>query len=124
LVKLSSSAPLAQPAVLEELGKELAMQIAATFPLAIDPSGIAPEILSKEKEIAREQTLAEGKPANIVDKIVEGRMAKYYKDVCLLQQQFVKDSSITVQAHIAAVAKQLQISDLKVASFHRLQLGQ
>lgn len=124
IVKLSATNALENSAAIEELGKDIAMQIAATSPLAITPAGLDPVLVEKEKEIAREQTLKEGKPANVVEKIVEGRISKFYKDVCLVQQQYVKDSKITVQNHLDAVAKELKIDGLTVAAFHRLQLGQ
>ena len=80
----------------EELGKDVAMQIAAAAPAAIDRSGVDAAALEHEKEVLRKQALEEGKPEKIVEKMVEGRIEKYYKEVCLLEQPFVKDPDINV----------------------------
>ena len=97
------------------LGKDVAMQIAAANPLAIDRSGVDASALEHEKEVLRKQALEEGKPEKIVDKMVEGRINKYYKEVCLTEQIFVKDSEKTV----ADV-----LGDVKVTAFTRYQLGE
>ena len=98
----------------EALGKDVAMQIAAANPLAIDRSGVDAAALEHEKEVLRKQALEEGKPEKIVDKMVEGRIKKYYKEVCLMEQAFIKDSDKTV----ADV-----LGDVKVTAFTRYQLG-
>ena len=97
------------------LGTDVAMQIAAANPLAIDRSGVDASALEHEKEVLRKQALEEGKPEKIVDKMVEGRINKYYKEVCLTEQIFVKDSEKTV----ADV-----LGDVKVTAFTRYQLGE
>ena len=99
----------------EALGKDVAMQIAAANPLAIDRSGVDASALEHEKEVLRKQALEEGKPEKIVDKMVEGRIKKYYKEVCLMEQVFIKDSDKTV----ADV-----LGDVKVTAFTRYQLGE
>ena len=99
----------------EALGKDVAMQIAAANPLAIDRSGVDAAALEHEKEVLRKQALEEGKPEKIVDKMVEGRIKKYYKEVCLMEQAFIKDSDKTV----ADV-----LGDVKVTAFTRYQLGE
>lgn len=98
-----------------ELGKDIAMQIAAANPTCIDRSGVSQADLDHEREVLRNQALEEGKPANIVDKMVEGRINKYYKEVCLIEQQFVKDPDQTVQK---------VLGDVKVSEFCRYQLGE
>ena len=80
----------------DELGKDVAMQIAAANPIAIDETGVPADVVEHEKEVARKQAEEEGKPAKIIDRIVEGRIKKYYKEVCLLEQPFVKDPDINV----------------------------
>lgn len=99
----------------EALGKDVAMQIAAANPLAIDRSGVDAAALEHEKKVLRKQALEEGKPEKIVDKMVEGRIKKYYKEVCLMEQAFIKDSDKTV----ADV-----LGDVKVTAFTRYQLGE
>lgn len=76
---------------LAELAMNIAMQVAAANPKYISPSEVAPEELEREKEIYKEQLLKEGKPAAMVDKIVEGKTGKYYSEVCLLEQEYIKD---------------------------------
>jgi len=77
--------------------KDVAMQIAASNPQVVNVEDIDPVDLEKEKEIIRAQALNEGKPANIVEKMIEGRLKKYYADVCLMKQPFVKDPEMTVE---------------------------
>ncbi|HOV70271.1 MAG TPA: translation elongation factor Ts, partial [Clostridia bacterium] len=82
---------VARTPLFQEFVHDIAMQIAASRPLYIDPSEVPEEEIQKEKEILRVQALNEGKPEKIVDKMVEGRIKKYFQDVCLLEQPFVKD---------------------------------
>ncbi|MCR5439989.1 MULTISPECIES: translation elongation factor Ts [Selenomonas] len=99
----------------EALGKDVAMQIAAAAPTAIDRAGVDAADLEHEKEVLRKQAEEEGKPANIIERMVEGRINKFYKEVCLNEQIFVKDSEKTV----ADV-----LGDVKVTAFTRFQLGE
>ena len=99
----------------DELGKDIAMQIAASNPSAIDRAGVDAAELEHEKEVLRKQALEEGKPEKIVDKMVEGRINKFYKEVCLVEQIFVKDNEKTVQDVLGKV---------KVLNFTRYQLGE
>ena len=99
----------------EQLGKDVAMQIAAASPSAIDRSGVAVEDLEHEREVLRKQALEEGKPEKIVEKMVDGRINKYYKEVCLVEQIFVKDSEKTVKD---------VLGDVEVKRFERYQLGE
>ena len=82
----------------EQLGKDIAMQIAAAAPIAVDRSGVTADDIEHEKEVLRKQALEEGKPEKIVEKMVEGRINKFYEEVCLLEQKFVKDSEQIVSA--------------------------
>ena len=83
-----------------ELAKDVAMQIAAAKPTYVNIEDVDPSALESEKEILRNQALNEGKPEHIVDKMVEGRIKKYYQEVCLYEQPFVKDSSKTIREMI------------------------
>ena len=99
----------------EQLGKDIAMQIAAAMPLAIDRSGVTADHIEHEKEVLRKQALEEGKPEKIIEKMVEGRINKFYEEVCLLEQKFVKDP----EKKISEV-----LGDVQVKAFTRFQLGE
>lgn len=101
-----------------EAGKDVAMQIAAMNPLAIDESFISPETIAREKEIAIEQIKAEGKPAEMAEKIAMGKVNKFFKDNTLLAQPYVKDNSKSVGDYLKSVD-----GDLKVIEFKRVALG-
>lgn len=105
-------------AVNEEVGKDIAMQIAAMNPAAVDADGISPEAIAREKEIAIEQIKAEGKPAEMAEKIAAGKINKFLKDSTLLGQPFVKDGNKTVADHLKSVD-----AELKVTAFKRVALG-
>jgi elongation factor Ts len=99
-------------------GKDVAMQIAALNPVAIDKDGVDATTIERELEIAKEQIRAEGKPENMVEKIAEGKLGKFYKESTLLNQDFVKDGSKTVSQMLDGVEK-----GLTVKSFKRVALG-
>ena len=106
-----------------EFVKNIAMHIAASSPLGIKSEDIPAELIEKEREIYKAQALDEGKPENIVDKIVEGKVQKYYKDVCLLSQAYVKDSQKSVEEVLKeTIAKIGENIDIK--RFVRYQLGE
>jgi elongation factor Ts len=99
------------------LGKDIAMHIAASNPMCVSAEQVPAETLEKEKDIFRAQALESGKPANIVDKIIEGRVRKYLEEVTLLGQAFVKDPDVTVE-------KLLEQSGAEVLRFARLEVGE
>lgn len=101
-----------------EAGRNVAMQIAAMNPLAVDKDGVDQTVVEKEIEIGKEQALAEGKPENIVEKIAMGKLNKFFKENTLLNQAFVKDSSLTVATYLDGVKK-----GLTVDSFKRISIG-
>ncbi len=107
----------------QELVRDIAMQIAAANPKYVREEEVDPAELEKEKEILRAQALNEGKPANIVDRMVEGRVKKYYEDVCLMNQAFVKDSSKTIKDVLTEAT--LKIGEkISVRRFVRYELGE
>jgi elongation factor Ts len=124
LIKLAFDGTPSDNAALTTLAKDLAMQVAASAPLSIDPSGIPAATVDKEREIARELTMKEGKTGDMLERIVEGKLNKFFKENCLLQQVFVKDNKTPIDKHLAASAKAIGVENLRVAAFHRLQLGQ
>lgn len=121
LVKLSATAGLGGEA-LAQLGKELAMQVAALNPIAVDRHHIAADVLAKEKEIYLTQAQSSGKPEKIWDKIVEGKLVKYYQEITLIEQMFVKNQEISVADHIKETEKTVGGS-ITVEAFVRYELG-
>ena len=107
----------------QTLVHDLAMHIAASDPRFLRKEDVTEDALAKEREIYREQAKATGKPENVLDKIVEGRMSKYYSEVCLLEQPFVKDQNITVRDHIAAHIQKIG-ENIQVRRFVRYKLGE
>ncbi len=103
--------------------RDIAMQIAATDPDYISRDDIPTDILDREKSVLKEQALQEGKPANIVDKIIEGRLDKFYNRVCLLDQPFVKDDSKTVGDVLKETIAKLG-ENMVIRRFTRYVLGQ
>ena len=107
----------------KEFAHDLALQVAAARPEAVRREEVDGEKLNKEKEILRAQALNEGKPEKIVERMVEGRIEKYYKDVCLLEQQFVKDAEKTVKDLMAEVSKNVG-AKLDAVRFVRFERGE
>jgi elongation factor Ts len=102
----------------EEVGKDIAMQIAAMNPIAVDADGVSPELIAREKAIAIEQIAAEGKTGDMAEKIAVGKVNKFFKENTLLPQAFVKDSNKTVGDYLKSIS-----ADLKVTGFTRIALG-
>ncbi|MGM9581644.1 MAG: translation elongation factor Ts [Anaerovibrio sp.] len=99
----------------DELGKDVAMQIAAAKPQCISRADVDTAALAHEREVLRKQALEEGKPEKIVEKMVDGRINKYYKEVCLVEQEFVKDSDKTIKDILGGV---------EVRRFARFEMGE
>ena len=108
----------ANPAGADEAGRDVAMQIAAMNPIAVDKDGVDATTVERELEIAKDQIRAEGKPEEMVEKISLGKLNKFYKDSTLLNQEFVKDSSKSVAQFLSTVEK-----GLTVTAFKRVALG-
>jgi len=113
----------ASAADVEVAGRDVAMQVASMRPMFIDESAIDPEYLEHEKQILIAQALKEGKPAEIVEKMVAGRLKKELKETCLVEQAFVKDNEVTVKEYVDSVAKQLGVS-IRVAEMLRYEVGE
>jgi elongation factor Ts len=107
----------------QTLAKDLAMHIAATDPCFISKEDVTQDVLASERDIYAEQARATGKAENVVEKIVEGRMSKYYSEACLLEQPFVKDQTITVREHIASHIQKIG-ENIRVRRFVRYKLGE
>ena len=114
---------VAKSADFQNLVKDIAMQIAAANPKYVSEAEVDPQELENEKEILRVQALNEGKPANIVERMIEGRIKKYYEDFCLLNQPFVKDSSKTIKDILTEAT--LKIGEkISIRRFTRYELGE
>lgn len=109
--------------VLDEVAKEVCMQIAASNPLFLGKDDVDAESMEKEKEIYRVQALNEGKPENIVEKMVVGRIQKYFKEVCLLEQPWVKDSDKSITKFLEEKSKEVG-SPITVTRFVRYERGE
>ncbi len=97
----------------DEVGRNVAMQAAAMAPVALDKEGVTPEMLERELEIAREVIRAEGKPEDMVEKIATGKIAKFYKESTLLNQEYIKDNKMTVAQYLQSVEKGLTATAFK-----------
>ena len=107
----------------EEYAKDIAMQVAAANPSFLDKNSVDQTELDKEREILRIQAINEGKPEAIVEKMLAGRLNKYYKEVCLTEQPFIKDDEISVAKYTQNVAKELG-SDIQIVKFVRFEVGE
>jgi elongation factor Ts len=116
--KLATIAGFNQAEVDNQVAKDVAMQIAAMNPVSIDKDTVPAEIVEREKKIAREKAIEQGKPENIIDRIAEGALQKYYKDYTLLSQDFVKEPKITIADYLKR-----QNKDLTVTGFRRVNLN-
>jgi elongation factor Ts len=120
LIGLKTEADISE---VETIGKDVAMQVASMNPLFIDESGVDSAYIEKEKEILIKQALSEGKPAEIVEKMVMGRLKKELKETCLLEQKFVKNSELTVAQYVNGSAKAIG-KDITVDSMVRYEVGE
>jgi elongation factor Ts len=107
----------------EEYGKDVAMQIAAINPQYLDKESVPAEVVEEEKKVLTLQAINEGKPQNIAEKIVIGRISKFYKDICLVEQDFVKNADLTIAKYTDETAKSLG-GKIKITQFVRFEKGE
>ncbi len=107
----------------QEFAREIAMQIAAANPLYVSEEDIPEEELEKEKEVMRAQVLESGKPADIAEKMVEGKIKKYFEEVCLLNQTYIRDTKLKIDDLLQALIAKIG-ENIKVRRFIRFQLGE
>ena len=112
MVALSNSNPIS-----EEISKNVAMQVAAMNPLALNENSVDSSIVEKETEIIKEQLIKEGRPENIIDNIIVGKLKRFYKDNTLVNQSYIKDSKVSVEDYVKSIDK-----DLSITSFVRVSL--
>lgn len=107
----------------QNFAKDIAMQVAAASPMVVERGQLEPGIVEKEKEIYKTQALSEGKPEKVIEKITEGRLEKYYQEVVLLDQHFVKDQDMTIMNLLTnAIGKMGE--NIKIKRFVRFRLGE
>ena len=107
----------------KKLAKDIAMQIAATNPISIRREDIAKEMIEREMTIYRTQMENSGKPESVIDKVVEGKLNKFFKDFCLLEQPFVKDSNINIEDYIKSYISKLG-ENITIKRFARFRIGE
>lgn len=122
LVKLDTDIDAANPD-LTRVGKDVAMQVAAATPLYLNKEAVPADVIAKEKEILTQQAINEGKPAAIAEKMVAGRVQKYYKEFCLIEQPFIKDPDMSVTKYVDDAAKAMG-GKITVAAFVRYEKGE
>jgi elongation factor Ts len=108
---------------LSQLGRQLAMHVAAANPLALDPAGLTPDLVRREKEVLADKYRQQGKPENVIEKIVESGLKTYYKEVCLLEQAFIHDTAKSVAQALKEVEGKIG-APVKIAGFVRYALGE
>lgn len=127
IVTFDTDAATAATAEFKEMGKDVAMQVAAMSPQYLDPAAVPADVLAHEKGIMvaqmKEDPKMANKPEAVLEKIVTGKIGKFYKEVCLLDQQYVKDGDMDVKGYVASVAKKLG-ADIKVTGFIRYAKGE
>ena len=109
---------------LRELGRKIAMHVAATAPLSLNTDDLDPAAIEKERQVLTEKAKEEGRPDNMIEKIVSGQIAKFQKDVVLTKQPFVMDPDVTIEQLVANTGKELGAPSLYLAGFVRLALGE
>ena len=123
MVKFDTTPEVAVKDEFKAFAKDVAMQIAAVNPSYLNKESVPADVLEHEKKILTEQVINDGKPANIAEKIVMGRIGKFYKENCLIEQIFVKDSNITVKEYADQTAKNLG-AEIKIVDFVRFEKGE
>lgn len=111
--KLATLVGLNKAGIEEQVGKDVAMQVAAMDPVAVNKDQVSQEAIDKELEIGRNQALAEGKPENLVDKIAQGKLGKFFKEMTLLSQAFIKDNKMSVEQYLKSADNDLTVTEFK-----------
>ncbi|MDR3178583.1 MAG: translation elongation factor Ts [Oscillospiraceae bacterium] len=123
LVKFDAVPDVVSFSEFKNFSKDVAMQIAAAKPLFLNEESIPSDVIEHERKVLFEQIASEGKPENIIKKIVDGRMNKFFKENCLLNQEFIKDSSFSVSSYLQKVEKELNIQ-ISIEDFVRYEKGE
>jgi len=121
LLEVNASAETTEHPEFKTLVRDIAMQVAASHPQYVTREEVPAELIQKERAIQRERALTEGKPEKMVDKIAEGRMSKFYEEVCLLEQPFIKENTVSVSELIKSASAKL--GPIQIARFTRYKVG-
>jgi len=105
-----------------EFSKNIAMHIAATTPAGISPEDVSEEVIEREKAVYRDQAIEMGKPENMIEKIVDGKLNKFFKESCLMNQQYVRNPEITITDYLNEVIAKIG-ENIKIGRFSRFQIG-
>jgi elongation factor Ts len=123
LIELATDkAPAGQLEELKQVAKDICMQVAVTNPVAVKPQDVDQAIVAKERDIAREQLKDSNKPAQVIEKIIEGKLNKFYQDACLLSQPFIKNDKTTIEQYLAEASKKVGMN-ITVKQFKRFAIG-
>ena len=122
LLEVHAPEPVTRKDEFKTLVHDVAMQVAAANPQCVGRQDVSPELLGKERDIQRERARGEGKPEKMLDKIVEGRLTKFYEEICLLDQPFIRENTISVGELIKTAGGKLG-GDVSVARFVRFKVG-
>lgn len=107
----------------QEFAKNVAMHVAAANPAGLVPEDIDPSVIEKEKEIYRAQMLDQGKPENIIENIIKGKVEKYYKEICLMSQPYIKDPQMTIEELLKETIGKIG-ENIQIKRFARFQIGE
>ena len=118
-----ADASKADAAEFKEFAHDIAMQVAASNPAYLDRDSVPADVVEKETEILTAQAMNEGKPQNIAEKMVAGRINKYFKEICLVDQPFIKDGDMTVSAYTKSVSDKIG-TEIKIDKFARFEKGE
>ena len=122
MVELQADKAITATEEIKALARDICMQIAVTKPLAVKAEDLDPALVEKERAIAKEQLLISNKPANIIEKIIEGKLNKFYEEVCLLNQLFIKNDKITIAQHLKEISTKAG-ANLTIKQFIRFGIG-
>ena len=123
LVAFDTTSEIAGKEEFKGFAKDVAMQVAAAIPQFVNVEDVDISVLEREKEVLKAQALNEGKPEKIIEKMVEGRISKFYKEVCIVEQPFIKDPDKTVKAYVKEVGTKLG-GDIAITKFSRFEKGE
>ena len=122
LLEVSVDESLASNEELQQLAKDISMQIAAANPMYLCPEDVPADMKEREKDIYREQMKDSGKPAPVIEKIIEGKLSKFYSEVCLLEQEFIKESSKKIKDLLKEKSTSLKKGDIGIERYIRFQI--
>ncbi len=122
MVELTTEKPCEKKEEFATIARDICMQIAVNKPIAVTPKDLDPALIEKEREIAKEQLQTSNKPANVIEKIIDGKINKFYEEVCLNNQAFIKNDKLTIKQHLDELSKKLN-NTITIKQFVRFGIG-